>query len=348
MKAVTVEPGIAGSMRYEEVPEPDERTGSILVEAVGVGICGTDIEITSGAYGWSPPGRKRLILGHESLGRVVDPGMDSGLEAGDLIVGIVRRPDPVPCPNCAVGEWDMCRNGQYTERGIKAIDGFMSERWRIEPGYFTKLDPSLGILGVLLEPTTVVAKAWELVAAMRARAFWEPHQVLVTGAGPIGMLAALIGVQHGLDVHVLDQVTEGAKPQLVHDLGATYHSGAVADVGFQPDVVIECTGVGPVIVDSIHNVGSGGVVCLTGVGSGGRQSGLATADVAKEVVLQNNVVLGSVNANRRHFYRAAQALAAADRDWLARLISRRVPPEHISDAVKRGPDDIKVVIDFGG
>ncbi len=348
MKAVTVEPGIAGSMRYEEVPEPDERTGSILVDAVGVGICGTDIEITSGAYGWSPPGRKRLILGHESLGRVVDPGPGSGLEAGDLIVGIVRRPDPVPCPNCAVGEWDMCRNGQYTERGIKAIDGFMSERWRIEPGYFTKLDPSLGILGVLLEPTTVVAKAWELVAAMRARAFWEPHQVLVTGAGPIGMLAALIGIQHGLDVHVLDQVTEGAKPQLVHDLGATYHSGAVADVGFQPDVVIECTGVGPVIVDSIHNVGSGGVVCLTGVGSGGRQSGLATADVAKEVVLQNNVVLGSVNANRRHFYRAAQALAAADRDWLARLISRRVPPEHISDAVQRGPDDIKVVIDFGG
>ena len=109
----------------------------------------------------------------------------------------------------------MCRNGQYTERGIKQIDGFMSERWRIEPGYFTKLDPSLGILGVLLEPTTVVAKAWELVAAMRARAFWEPRHVLVTGAGPIGMLAALIGVQHGLDVHVLDQVTEGAKPQLV-------------------------------------------------------------------------------------------------------------------------------------
>ena len=348
MKAVTVEPGVAGSVRYEDVPEPDASTGSILVQAIAVGICGTDVEITSGVYGWSPPGRKRLILGHESLGRVVDPGPSSGLDAGDLIVGIVRRPDPVPCPNCAVGEWDMCRNGQYTERGIKQIDGFMSDHWRIEPGYFTKLDPTLGLLGVLLEPTTVVAKAWELVAAMRARAFWEPHQVLVTGAGPIGMLAALLGVQHGLDVHVLDQVTEGAKPQLVHDLGATYHSGAIADVGFQPDVVIECTGAGTLIVDSIHNVGSGGVVCLTGVGSGGPQSGLATADVAKEIVLQNNVVIGSVNANRRHFYRAAQALAAADRDWLARLISRRVPPERIADALQRGPDDIKVVIDFGG
>jgi threonine dehydrogenase-like Zn-dependent dehydrogenase len=307
-----------------------------------------DVEITSGAYGWSPPGRDRLILGHESLGRVLDPGLRTGLQAGDLIVGIVRRPDPVPCGNCAVGEWDMCHNGLYTERGIKEIDGFMSERWRIEPGYFTKLDPSLGILGVLLEPTTVVAKAWEMVAAMRARAFWEPRQVLVTGAGPIGMLAALIGTQHGLDVHVLDQVTEGAKPQLVQDLGATYHAGPIADIGFKPDVVIECTGVGSVVVGSIRAVGAGGVVCLTGVGSGGRSSELSPADLAKEVVLQNNVIVGSVNANRRHFYKAAEALAAADRAWLARLISRRVPPQNIDDALRRGPDDIKVVVDFGG
>ena len=348
MKAVTVQPGVAGSVRFEEVPEPDQSTGSILVQAVAVGICGTDVEIASGAYGWAPPGRDRLILGHESLGRVVDPGPGSGLQAGDLIVGIVRRPDPVPCPNCAVGEWDMCRNGQYTERGIKQIDGFMSERWRIEPGYFTKLDPSLGILGVLLEPATVVAKAWELVAAMRARAFWEPRHALVTGAGPIGMLAALIGVQHGLDVHVLDQVTEGAKPQLVADLGATYHTGAIDALGLEPDVVIECTGVGSVIIDSIRHVGAGGVVCLTGVGSGGAPSGLSPADVAKAVVLQNNVVLGSVNANRRHFYRAAEELARADRAWLARLISRRVPPQNIADALQRGPDDIKVVVDFGG
>ncbi len=347
MKAVTVQPGVADSARYEEVPEPDERSGSILVEAVAVGICGTDVEIASGAYGWAPPGRERLVLGHESLGRVVEPG-GSGLQPGDLVVGIVRRPDPEPCPNCAVGEWDMCRNGQYTERGIKQIDGFMSERWRIEPGFYTKVDPSLGLLGVLLEPTTVVTKAWEQVAAMRARAFWQPRRVLVTGAGPIGLLAALIGVQHGLEVHVLDRVTEGAKPQLVQDLGATYHAGPIAEVGFEPDVIIECTGVGQVIVDSIHQVGAGGVLCLTGVGSGGRTNGLPAADMATEMVLQNNVIVGSVNANRRHFYRAAEALAAADPAWLGRLISRRVPPEDIAEALRRGPDDIKVVVEFGG
>ncbi len=137
------------------------------------------------------------MLGHESLGRVLDPGPTSGLKKGDLVVGIVRRPDPVPCPNCAVGEWDMCRNGQYTERGIKQINGFMSERWRIEPEYAMKVDRSLGLLGVLLEPTTVVAKAWEQVCAVGQRAFWEPRTVLVTGAGPIGLLAAMVGSSAG-------------------------------------------------------------------------------------------------------------------------------------------------------
>jgi threonine dehydrogenase-like Zn-dependent dehydrogenase len=101
-----------------------------------------------------------------------------------------------------------------------------------------------------------------------------------------------------------------------------------------------------VIIDSLNAVGAGGVVCLTGVGGGGKGSGLSPADMAKQVVLQNNVLVGSVNANRRHFYRAAQVLAAADKDWLGRLITRRVPPENIGDALQRGPDDIKVIVDF--
>ena len=226
MKAITVEPKKPGSVRFEDVPEPDIQSGSVLVEAVAAGVCGTDVEIAEGKYGWAPPGKTRLVLGHESLGRVVDPGPASGFKKGDLVVGIVRRPDPVPCPNCAVGEWDMCRNGQYTERGIKQIDGFMSERWRIEPEYAIKVDPSLGILGVLLEPATVVTKAWEHILAVGGRAFWEPKTVLVTGAGPIGLLAALGAAQRGAEVHVLARTTSGPKPELVRALGATYHSGS--------------------------------------------------------------------------------------------------------------------------
>lgn len=346
MRAVTVAPMSAGSARLEEVPEPDVRDGSMLVEAIGVGICGTDAEIVAGAYGWAPPGRERLVLGHESLGRVLDPGASASFVPGDLVVGIVRRPDPVPCPNCAVGEWDMCTNGLYTERGIKQIDGFASQRWRIEPGFAVKVDPGLGLLGVLLEPTTVVAKAWEQVQAIGVRAFWEPTTALVTGAGPIGLLAALLATQRGMDVHVLDRVESGPKPDLVAALGATYHTGSARDVGLDPDVIIECTGVGQVIADSLRAVGAGGVVCLTGVGSGGRTTGLPLADVATEIVLENNVVIGSVNANKRHWYKASQALARADPSWLSGLVTRVVPPEQFASAFDRGLDDIKVVVQF--
>ena len=346
MKAITIEPKRPNSALLEEVPEPNPHDGSVLVEAMAVGVCGTDIEMVAGKYGWAPPGKSRLVLGHESLGRVVDTGPSSSLRTGDLVAGIVRRPDPVPCPNCAVGEWDMCRNGQYTERGIKQIDGFMSQRWRIEPEFAMRLDPSLGLLGVLLEPTTVVAKAWEQIARVGQRAFWEPRVVLVTGAGPIGLLAALLGKQRGLEIHVLDRVESGPKPDLVRALGATYHSGTVAGVGVEPDVIVECTGVGQVIADAIQVIGPGGVVCLTGVGSGGRSSGLTTADVAAEMVLRNNVVVGTVNANKRHWYKAAEALAAADRDWLSRLITRRERPEDFARALDRQEEDIKVVIQF--
>ena len=345
MQAITVEPRKAGTVRLEEVPEPDPRDGSVLVQSVAVGVCGTDVEIAEGHYGWPPPDRSRLVLGHESLGRVVDPGPSSGLETGDLVAGIVRRPDPVPCPSCAVGEWDMCRNGRYTERGIKQIDGFMSERWRIEPQYAMRVDRSLGVLGVLLEPTAVVAKAWEQVAAAGRRASWEPRTALVTGAGPVGLLAALLAKQRGLEVHVLDRVESGRKPEIVSTLGATYHT-SLTSLGLEPDVVMECTGAGPVIRDVLQTVGAAGVVCLIGVGGGGSPSTLSMADVGTRIVERNNAIVGSVNANRRHWSLAADALARADRSWLVRLVTRRERPADFLRALERTADDVKVVVQF--
>jgi threonine dehydrogenase-like Zn-dependent dehydrogenase len=338
-------PGTANSAQLDEVAEPGPELGSVMVEALAVGVCGTDIEIAGGLYGWAPPGRERLILGHESLGRVIDPG-PSGFAVGDHVVGIVRRPDPVPCANCAVGEWDMCSNGGYTERGIKQVDGFMSDRWRIEPEYAVRVDRELGLLGVLLEPTTVVVKAWEHIAAIGRRTFWDPNTVLVIGAGPIGLLAALIGVQQGADVHVLDRTTGGRKPALVQALGATYHTGPVSEIGVAPDIVVECTGVAPLVRGALGVAAPGAIICLAGVGGPVIPDASSPTTLLTDAVLKNFVLFGTVNANRRHYYRAAQVLARADRSWLELLVTRRVEPEGFAGALERAPDDIKVVIEF--
>src|SRR6266536_1139411 len=175
----------------------------------------------------------------------------------------------------------MCSNGGCTERGIKQAHGFMAERGRIEPDYAVRVDKRLGVLGVLLEPTTVVAKAWEQIRAIGQRTFLEPHTVLVVGAGPIGLLAA-----------------------------------------------------------------PGGLVCLPGVGSPSTSPWSGSAGLATEAVFKNLVVFGTVNANRRHYYRAAKVLADADRSWLEQLVTRRVPADAVDQALTRTPDDIKVVMEF--
>jgi threonine dehydrogenase-like Zn-dependent dehydrogenase len=345
MRALTVAPGQAHSIRLEEVAPPPESDGAILVRALALGICGTDREIISGDYGWAPSGAKRLIIGHESLGRVETAPAGSGFSPGDLVVGIVRRPDPVPCPACAAGEWDMCRNGQYTERGIKQRNGYGSEQFRLEPDFTIPIDPALDKLGVLLEPTSVVAKAWEQVERIGQRsAAWRPRVALITGAGPVGLLAALLAKQRGFDVHILDRVEEGAKPKLARDLGATYHAG---DLGkLEPDIVIECTGVSSVVLDVMSRNAPEGIVCLAGVSSGGHKLQFDIGALNRGMVLENDVVFGSVNANRRHYRAAADALAKADKDWLARLITRRVPHDRWHEAFEPRADDVKTVLDF--
>jgi len=344
MRALTVIPKTAQSAAVTEVPEPGEDEGDVLVETIAVGVCGTDAEILAGDYGWSPPGRERLVLGHESLGRVLEAPRSSGVSKGDLVVAIVRRPDPVPCYACAKGQWDDCRNGRYTEHGIKELDGFMRERYRAPADGIVRLDPSVGNRGVLLEPTTIVTKAWEHTMAIGKRAAFEPKTALIVGAGPIGLLAALLGVQRGLEVHVVDQVEAGHKPDLVRRLGATYHTGPAASALPGADIVIECTGVPAVVLSAIEAAGIGGVVCLTGISPSAGEISVPLGALARQMVLGNIAVFGSVNANRTHYEAAAKALAAADPAWLDGLITRKVPLERFADALVRGPDDVKVVI----
>jgi threonine dehydrogenase-like Zn-dependent dehydrogenase len=346
MRALTVLPGTHSSLRLDEVAAPSSGDGQVLVATGAIGLCGTDHEICSGLYGEAPPGEERLILGHESIGRVVEAPEGSGFASGDWVVGIVRRPDPLPCANCALGEWDMCKNGRYTERGIQARHGFGSAQYRTEPEYLVKVAPALGLLGVLLEPTSVVAKAWEHTARIGARANWTPERALVIGAGPIGLLAALLGTQLGLDVHVLDRVTEGPKVRLVQTLGATYHTGALHDAGADWDVVFECTGASDLLFEAMAAAAPDGIVCLTGVSSGGHTVSVDPGSLNRQLVLENNVVFGSVNANRRHYVQAATALAKADPAWLDALITRRVPVEQFAVAFERQPGDVKTIVTF--
>lgn len=346
MRALTVQPGIPDSLQLEEFWVPGIERGSVLIRAIALGVCGTDREIIAAKYGSPPPGHKRLIIGHESLGRVVEAPRGSALSPGDLVVSIVRHPDPLPCDNCAAGEWDMCRTGDYTEHGIKALDGFGSEFYRVDAEYVVKVDATLGDLAVLTEPMSVVAKAWEHVERIGRRALWTPRRVLVTGAGPVGLLAALVGVQRGLDVHVLDRDTDGPKRQLARDLGATYHDGPLSKLPTDFDIVIECTGAPSLVLDVVSRTTPDGIVCLVGVSEPGDAESVGLGALDRALVLGNRVVFGSVNANRRHYEAAIRALGLANREWLQRLITRRVPLSDWRDAFRPQPNDVKTIIAF--
>lgn len=288
MLALTVQPGTPNSIDLTTVPEPPKSDGDVLVKALALGVCGTDREIIRGEYGAAPPGAERLILGHESLGRVEDAPVGSGFAKGELVAGIVRRPDPVPCPHCAIGEWDLCSNGRYTERGIKQRDGYAAEIVRLEPAFAVRVDAALGTAGVLTEPASVVAKAWAEIDCFASRSAADvKRSVLVTGAGPMGLLAALMGVQRQHDITVYDHAESGPKPDPVRDLGAGYRS------------------------PSAHPLRDGDRF---------------------DVILDAGV----------------DALARADRAWLERLISRRVPLDDWPRAFERQPGDVKAVLDFAG
>jgi threonine dehydrogenase-like Zn-dependent dehydrogenase len=351
---MSVIPGRPGSALIAELPDPPPGQGPVLVEGLLAGICGTDAEILRGG-GQPPDGELRLVIGHESLGRVLEAPADAPVRPGDLVAGVVRRPDPVSCPACADGRWDFCANGRYTERGIKGLDGYGATLWRVGPRFAVRVPARLGDLGVLTEPGSVVAKAWEQIDAMALRAprgsrpGSRARVALVAGAGPIGMLAALFGRQRGYQVHVFDRIPDGPKPGLVAALGATYHHGPARtleamDLG--PDVVLECTGAGELVVDLAASLAQAGVLCLIGVSSVRHRLPVNMNEVGRSMVLGNSLIFGTVSAARRHYEQAVEALARADPAWLGGLISRRVPLSCWPDGLAREPGDVKVVVDL--
>ena len=337
MRAITVSPGVANSARLDDVADRRRRRTARSWCARWRSACAAPIARSSPATtAATPPGEQRLVLGHESLGRVEEAPAGRGFAPGDLVVGIVRRPDPVPCPACAAGEWDMCRNGRYVERGIKERHGYGAEQFRIEPGFAIKIDPALGILGVLVEPTSVVAKAWDHIERIGARArAWQPR----TRAGhrrrpdrPAGGADGRAARPRGACAR--PQRERARSPRWSRELGATYHDGRRRrSTGLQPDILIECTGAPAVIRDVLGRTAPAGIVCLAGVTAPGHAFDFDIGALNRTMVLNNETVFGTVNANRRHYEMAADALARADKDWLGRLITRRVPVARWDEAL---------------
>lgn len=335
-----------------EVEDPRPRDGELLVRGVRIGLCGTDHEINEGLYGTAPEGSAHLILGHESLGRVERGDGDVG--AGTYVVGIVRRPDG--CPNCARGEQDMCLWGKFTERGIVGLHGFGSEWWVEHPDRLVPIPEPLAEVGVLVEPTTIAEKAVRHAFAAQRRAFWEPTRALVAGAGPIGMLGAIVLRLRGLEVTVFERKAKPERKALLERAGARYAATSVVPlqelVAGQgpPDLAIEATGNAQVAFEIAPLLNANGVEVLTSVTGGDATATLGVAKLNQSLVLGNRMLLGSINAHRADFEQGVRDLAEAERRWpglLASLITRRVPLAEAASAVPHDPTQIKTVVELG-
>jgi threonine dehydrogenase-like Zn-dependent dehydrogenase len=342
--AMTVMPGYPETVGMTRFDHPPGR-GTLLVDGLLAGVCGTDREIVQHGLGYAPAGADRLVLGHESVGRVVSAPRSSEFAVGDLVAGLVRRPGPDPCPACRNGETDSCLDGRYQSRGISGLHGYGVTSWWLEPEFAVRLDPALGELGVLAEPASVVAKAWEQIGRIGARTPRGAERVLIIGAGPIGLLAALLSTQRGHETHVLDRVAGGAKPWLVQRLGAAYHAGPLGRLGLRPTIVLECSGASELAFAAIEHAAPGPIVCLIGLPDDRRSPADLTA-LARILVRGNGAVFGSVNAGRRHFEAGAAALSRADPAWLAALITRRFPLDDWPAALSQERDGIKTVVEL--
>ena len=357
MRAVAVVPGRHGSAHLkDDAPEPRPTEGHAVVRVLEAGVCGTDVEIHEGLYGEAPPGSGFLILGHENLGVVESSPAGADVQPGDLVVATVRRPCPQRCPPCSRGQNDMCVTGHFTERGIRGLHGFMSERYAESPAYLVKLPGHLRPFAVLLEPMSVVQKGIDHAYRIQERLAWQPRTAVVLGAGPVGILAAVALRLRGLEVTVAARELEGSfKDMILREAGIHYTSTASIPLAELPrktgpvDIVFEATGATAVVFPAMRMLGADGVCILSSVTGGSTSVEVDLATWNREMVLGNRVVFGTVNAGRGHFEAGARDLEITEEripGWLGRLITRRLPFTDVATALVRRPEDIKTVLVF--
>lgn len=364
MKAITLEPENL-RVGVKEMPDPMiQGVTEVKLKILEVGICGTDREEASGQRGSPPPGEKELILGHEMLGKVVEVGSAvSKVKVGDLAVFTVRR-GCGKCPACQKDRYDMCYTGDYTERGIKGRHGFQSQFVVDEEKHLIPISGDMLSFAVLSEPTSVVEKAIDQILCLqRARLpDWAEkgedltgRTALVAGLGPIGLLAAIVFRLRGASVIGMDIVDPNSlRPQLLEKIGGRYFDGKTCQLSHLKDscasidLILEAAGVPALDFQLLEALGINGGYVLTGVAADHKMVNIDGGTMMERLVMNNQVILGSVNAADIHWAKGADDLKQAGQKWgdvLSSLITQRIPYEHFEEALNAHiANEIKSVI----
>ncbi len=353
MKAGVVTPGQQHSARLIELELPVISSGQALVRLLQLGIDGTDIEINRGGYGEAPPAEEFIVLGHEAVGQIEDPG-ETKLAKGQFVVPLVRRPDG--CVNCRSGKPDMCIEGNYRECGIRGAHGFLREYLAEASDFLVQVPKELRNTAVLIEPTSIATKGIELATELHNRSDNPVNIAVVLGAGPLGLLSTALFRLEGCNTYTLDIVPRSSlKAQLVTSIGANYLDGNESPAEGLPakignlDLIVEATGNSTVAFQAISALGINGVLCLMGVSTGEKPLSICADCLNMEMVLGNKLVFGTVSSNRGHFERAIEALVRIeDRwpGWLSRLITQRLTLDRFPEGLRPTPDTIKTVIEL--
>lgn len=362
MKAVVVKPPAPGAYLLD-IPEPEPHRGELLVQVLECGVCGTDRDIVAGQYGTPPAGSSQLVLGHENLGVVAEPGPGlPGWKKGDLVVATVRRGCGV-CRFCRTNQSDFCETGQFTERGIRGRDGYFSEFYTEVPDYVVRVPQALRGVAVLLEPLSVVEKAYHegrLVLDRRGSTpGLEPEtapRALVAGTGAIGMLAAFLLRTEGYEVTAIDRHGDDTQAaRVLSSIGASHVNAAtgVSSLGGDRfEMIVEASGNAPLDFDLLRTLGPNGVLVLTGIPPAGKPPiPVEAGSVLRDIVLANQAIVGSVNANRRYFELGLRHLQLFRRFWgdaITRLITERHPLTEFGEVLSdRSTGGMKTVLEVG-